>query len=277
MLLLTKDQRLFACGWNHKGQLGNKSTQRSNKFVEVPHSEARQIADISCGWDSSAAIDSNGNLFVWGSNAFGQLGFTKKALSFSLVPVQLHLPDGRKAKQICFGLRFLCILCTDGTLFVTGRFKETQRFDLIKGDNTELLQLRDCPVPLVQQISAGNNHITLASENLVNGIGDNRFDQCQSVQLESNVRQLKSGWSHNAALTSDGKVFLYGRNTYGQLAHERVEETNVVQLECENRINEVHLGSEHGLAACEDGSCLTWGWNEHGNCGNGNEENVYAL
>lgn len=277
--ILTANSRLYACGWNHKGQLGIGSTKDLAEFIEVPNF-CSAIVKIACGWDSSAVIDADGALYVWGSNAFGQLGMQKKSLPFSDVPIALELPLNRKPAKICFGLQYLCILCTDNVIYFVGRIKFSDKCTSIVHNNVEFHELNQKNQLSFDHIASGANHIVFASNQTrtVNGIGDNRFNQIQNVIVDGEIRKLCSGWSHNGVLTNDGKVLLYGRNTYGQLAHIDVCVTNSMQLNCDDEfIVDLHLGSEHGLIQTKSGNVRTWGWNEHGNCGNGNEVNVYVF
>lgn len=277
-LALLKNGQLYACGWNHKGQLAIGGTKDVSKFVEVPRF-CSSIEEIACGWDSSAVIDANGTLYVWGSNAFGQLGFDKKSKPFSDVPQTLELPLGRRPAAICFGLQYLCILCTDNVVYFVGRIKFGNECSSMGHKNIEFHELIQKSPLTIDHIASGTSHVVFASNKTktVSGVGDNRFNQIQSIEFDEEIRKLCSGWSHVGVLTRDGNVFLYGRNTYGQLAHNDVSVTKLVQLKCDNEIVDVlHFGSEHGLIQTRSGNVKCWGWNEHGNCGNGSEINAYV-
>lgn len=279
IVALNADGRLYACGWNHKGQLGTGSTKDVSELVEGPVFGS-PIIEIACGWDSSAAIDVDGVLYVWGSNAFGQLGFDKKSKSFSYVPIALELPHNRTPAKVCFGLQYLCILCSDNVIYFVGRIKFGDECTTTVHKEVEFHELNERNRPPIDHIASGAYHIVFASNESqkVTGIGDNRFNQIQSVTVDGKVHKLCSGWTHNGVLTNDGEVFLYGRNTYGQLACEDVSITSLVQLNCDDEVvNDLHLGSEHGLLQTKSGNVRTWGWNEHGNCGDGNELNVCVL
>lgn len=75
---LTSKGRIFTWGTNGAGQLGIGTTL--NKFTPFDltskfylfHDE--QISDISLGVDISSALTSQGRIFTWGYNLFGQLG-----------------------------------------------------------------------------------------------------------------------------------------------------------------------------------------------------------
>lgn len=272
---------LYACGWNHKGQLAIGNTKDVSNFVEVP-TFCSSIVEIACGWDSSAAIDADGLLYVWGSNAFCQLGMYKRCMPFSDVPIKLELPHNRKPAKIGFGLQYLVILCTDNVIYFVGRIKFREKCTSFVHENVKFYKLNETNLHSIDHIASGTYHIVFASNatKTVSGVGDNRFNQIQSMTFNAEIRKLCCGWTHNGVLTSDGNVFLYGRNSYGQLAHNDVSVAGLVQLECEDGcVDDLHLGSEHGMVQTKSGSIKTWGWNEHGNCGHGNEINmcVYGI
>ncbi|MBW6431874.1 prepilin-type N-terminal cleavage/methylation domain-containing protein, partial [Patescibacteria group bacterium] len=82
-LALKSDGTVWAWGYNYDGRLGNgASGSGSNQTYPVQvvspegSSEAylQNIVDISAGYTHSTALDSNGNIWSWGSNQYAQLG-----------------------------------------------------------------------------------------------------------------------------------------------------------------------------------------------------------
>lgn len=283
LMILDKAGRLYACGWNGKGQLGLCNTVDSHVIKPLPKTQT-PIADIACGWDSSAAIDDSGNLYVWGSNAFNQLGFSADFIDTMFTfPMLLNLPQNEKVKKVCFGLRYMCILCENQTIYIVGRWRTAQdSCKTIWHNDTNFHQLMmPSPNLHVTDISSGSNHIvckctdrtTMAS--MIIGFGDNKFLQCNQQQLNGiGTRCLRSGWSYNGILTENGIVFLWGRNTYGQCCvssssssagagnlhnGDRVDTMNQLHG-IQQKIQQFHLGSEHGLVVTDNGEIFTWGW-----------------
>lgn len=284
LLILDKNGRLYGCGWNGKGQLGLCNTIDSHKIQMLMKTDS-PIVDIATGWDSSAAIDQNGDLYVWGSNSFDQLGFSSRFIdTLFTFPMLLNLPANEKAKKVCFGLRYMCILCESQNIYVVGRWRFLDTCDeVITHNDTNFHKILTPPNLTITDISSGSNHIVCActdgtsSSVVIIGFGDNKFLQCNEKRLECNdIYYLRSGWSHNGILTTDRCVYLWGRNTYGQLANLQSDKSNdLIQLKgVQGKIEQFHLGSEHGLVVNEHKHVFTWGWNEHGNCGNGNETNL---
>ena len=75
-LALTTDKKVFGWGDAESGKIGRSSNTRQ-RFVQAMHIEAvgvKNAIDIFCGKECSFAINSNGKVFAWGLNNWGQLG-----------------------------------------------------------------------------------------------------------------------------------------------------------------------------------------------------------
>ncbi|MGL4987547.1 MAG: Ig-like domain-containing protein, partial [Treponemataceae bacterium] len=82
-LALTRDGKVYAWGSNTNGQIGNG---RSGGHVTTPWHVApitEKIIAISAGDNHSLAVTAKGEVYIWGSNTFGQIGngFTSSTVS----------------------------------------------------------------------------------------------------------------------------------------------------------------------------------------------------
>jgi hypothetical protein len=76
-LFLCSDGTVAAVGRNANGQLGNGTTLNSTTAVKVfagGHLNGKTPIAVEAGGYHSSVITSDGNLFTWGSDSFGQLG-----------------------------------------------------------------------------------------------------------------------------------------------------------------------------------------------------------
>lgn len=215
---------------------------------------------------------------MFGSNAFGQLGWPTASLKCTDRPRPLNLPDAARVRGVSFGLRHLAIWTVAGDVYFAGRIKFAAHCTAVDWNGTQWWKLNS-PGD-IRYAASGQNHFVWATDDedgsRVQAAGDNRFGQSEAVTMAGRVSDLTCGWTHNAALLADGRALLWGRNSYGQLATTQADAGGPVALGCDDpiRVQALHLGSEHGLAIAEDGRVLTWGWNEHGSCGNGSVRDV---
>lgn len=238
---------------------------------------------IACGWDVSASISEDNRLFVWGTNSSNQLGFVERKIIRD--PTQLLLPDNEIPIEVKFGLKFTAILTQSRKLFVTGNLRSllkspSKHFKIITNNSLQWLQTDNTITGDITHFACGENHILLVTNDghMIHGIGDNKYGQCGSGCIESSEKiiQIESGWKHSAYLTETKKLFLIGRNNYGQLGNgNRNEIASDIPHQCSIfPVNDFSLGAEHGILKSLNESVYTWGWNEHRNCGVDSDDDV---
>lgn len=62
---------------------------------------------------------------------------------------------------------------------------------------------------------------------------------------------LRTGWTHTSVLNADGRVFAWGRNTYGQLGYPEEKKNQFwipKRVNCYPKIRQLAVGSEHNVA-----------------------------
>ncbi|XP_062140936.1 uncharacterized protein LOC133849083 [Drosophila sulfurigaster albostrigata] len=298
VLILDSNGRLHACGWNNRGQLGLNSTEEChNEFSMVPteYFEEVPIESISCGWDISGAITVTKRLFVWGSNAFQQLGICQRGFMAVRRPMPVRLPRDEAAQRISFGLRHCAVLTHDHKIYIFGRLRIMDpppiELDItatsLHRANVMKIQAHNPNELRIVSLVSGQNHMLLKCIDLEAGsrrriiaLGDNKFCQSNAFQFDEDVHQLAVGWTHNAVVLKSHSILLWGRNCYGQLGIGGFSEQQAtptplrLQLEQGQSPARLHMGAEHGLLRTTTGDIYTWGWNEHGNCGNNATENL---
>jgi alpha-tubulin suppressor-like RCC1 family protein len=91
--VLTNDpiSNLFVCGFGSGGRLGtgDEVTRFSYVCLQAGGLSNRRVASIALGQDHSIAVTSTGEVFSWGSNRYGQLGYALPELSAGEIPTQL--------------------------------------------------------------------------------------------------------------------------------------------------------------------------------------------
>ena len=130
---LDENGDLWSWGYNGYGQLGINNTTNQNipqQIDRVAYFNNNAIVEFWCAgsqYGQCYAVDTAGNLYVWGYNAYGQLG--KGDTANSSVPVQITNPvfdaanEGEIVKLMCDGYGSYgraAILTDKGRVFTTG-------------------------------------------------------------------------------------------------------------------------------------------------------------
>lgn len=76
------------------------------------------ISSVSCGLFHTAALSTNGEVFVWGDNRYGQLGLPSG--DFSPRPVKLRLPHSVPITAVACGARHTLLLDAHGDVYSFG-------------------------------------------------------------------------------------------------------------------------------------------------------------
>ena len=87
---------------------------------------------------------------------------------------------------------------------------------------------------------------------------------------------IAAGNNHSLALSSDGTVLAWGRNTEGQLGDGTTTSRTTpvaVRLPDGVTVTDIAAGGDHSLAPTSTGSALAWGGNDFGQLGDGTTTN----
>ena len=297
LLTDSENKRLFAAGWNHKGQLGlkNDNTDVEN-FSEVSvHTDKNDlknkiITKLACGWDFSAILYEDGSVFVSGSNAFGQIGLGEELKSVTTF-VEIKTLSGIKIVDISCGMRHMLFVDDKGNVYSTGCGKKGQ---LGLGDAVKKVFTPTLINEFSTAVSVNcGQHFSVVITTSQTGcemftFGDNKYKQVSytsnntfynpqlkltSSQMEAKFLSVDCGWTHVVILidcSNKYKVISWGRNSYGQLGSINPCDNNgYTYVELDEEPSKIVSGYEHVLVVAKSGKLLTWGWNEHSNCGVG--------
>lgn len=111
------DGTLWMFGNNSRGELGDDSTDDKSSPVQTITGGTNWV-QVSCSRYNTAAIKSDGTLWMWGRNSEGQLG-TGDTVEVSS-PVQT-ITGGTNWAQVSVGRYFTGAIKTDGTLWMWGQ------------------------------------------------------------------------------------------------------------------------------------------------------------
>ena len=91
--LAVQNGNVYAWGWNIAGQLGDGTTNNGLTPEEIDPTDLHNIVAVAGGYDSSYALSSDGSLWVWGDNNYGELGLGTSTTVY-LTPQHLLPPSG---------------------------------------------------------------------------------------------------------------------------------------------------------------------------------------
>lgn len=126
-LALDKSGRIHSWGNGQQSQLGRRVFERTKTATVVPSgvSIPKRAIAVGCGSYHSFAIDSDGSLWAWGLNSYGEAGIP---ISQDEEPRQIvHPPQrvesitGKKVKSVQGGAHHSVAVTTDGDCLVWGR------------------------------------------------------------------------------------------------------------------------------------------------------------
>jgi alpha-tubulin suppressor-like RCC1 family protein len=281
-VLALKDGTVWAWGYNGGGQLGNGTTTESGTPAQVlgPGGSGylTGVVAISAGSSHSLAVKSDGTVWAWGSNYYGELG--DGTINDSSTPVQVYGLSGITA--VAAGYDHSLALKSDGTVWAWGYGSYGQL-----GNDAYVYQ-QTTPVQAsglsgVTLIAAGDNHsLARESDGSLWTWGDNEYGQLGNaatgydsftplqVTSLSGVQAIAAGGNHTLAVTSGGAVWAWGYNGYGQLGDgTNTDSSTPVQVSGLSGVVAAAGGYWHSLAVKGDGATFAWGDNSRGQLGDG--------
>ena len=305
-LALASDGTVYSWGFNSWGQLGNGTSGTANnasapvavKTAGTPM-EGKTIVQVAAGATHSLALATDGTIYAWGKNEYGQLG--NDSTTNSPVPVAVKTAgtpmDGKTIIQIHAGYEHSLALASDGTVYAWGRNNSGQ---LGKNDATDThipaaVQTLGTPMAgkVIVQLAAGNSQsMALASDGTVYTWGWNQYGQLGNGTTTNSripiaivttgtplagkiISQIAAGNAHALAMTDDGTVYTWGWNQYGQLGNNStinsslpvIVKTTGTPLAGKMITQIASGGSPNSLVLANDGTMYTWGWGQYGQLG----------
>ncbi len=274
------DGTLWVWGQNQYGGLGDNTIVLKSSPIQTV-AGGTNWKQIACGSGHTAAIKTDGTLWNWGFNLYGQLGVNYGTDVSS--PVQT-IAGGTNWKQVSGGLGQTAAIKTDGTLWLWGYNTSGQLGDTTTND-------RWSPVQTVaggtnwKQVACGQYHTAAVKTDGTlwswgyNGrgqLGDNtivsKSSPIQTVAGGTNWKQVACGQYHTAVVKTDGTLWAWGDRTYGQLGNNLggagAHTSSPIQTVAGGtNWKLVTCGFNHTAAIKTDGTLWLWGINTYGHLG----------
>ena len=228
---------------------------------------------IATGYHS-LVVKTDGTLWTWGRNNYGQLG--NGTTDNSHVPSKVM--DG--VAQVAAGNSHSFAVKTDGSLWAWGYNSDGELGNGTSGSGTNV----STPVKImdgVAQVAAGSYHSLAVKTDgslwawgynyngqLGNGTSGSGTNVSTPVKIMDGVAQVAAGYSHSLAVKTDGTLWAWGYNYSGQVGNGTG--TNVsTPVKIMDGVSKIYAGSYHSLAIKTDGSLWAWGSNGSFRLGDG--------
>ena len=267
---------LFSWGNSSQGQLGLGNTTGYSSPKQV--GSLTNWLQVSAASYFSAAIKSDGTLWTWGGNDLGQLGLGNTTYYSS--PKQVGSLTNWSSVSTAY--KFALAIKTDGTLWGWGRnyFGQT-------GINNRTNQSSPVQVGALTtwlKVSAGyDNGFAIKTDGTLWGWGYNGLGQVglgnttylfsspQQVGALTNWSSVSVGRYSVIATQSNGTLWAWGRNNYGQLANGTTNNySSPIQIGALTNWSKLFCGADYSVAIKTDGTLWSWGSNGQGQLGLGN-------
>jgi alpha-tubulin suppressor-like RCC1 family protein len=241
--------------------------------------------DVRAGKYHTLATKTNGTIWAWGFNQFGQLGLSD--LTNRLSPVQI----GSLSNWAIFAGSSLgsFAINSENVLYVMGQgmnlcqnTTNTTHYTPTRvgwGDYTDW-----------DKVSTGTLHtIALRSNGDMWAWGSNSFGQLGTSATNSDGfspiqvggsgvwKQIAVGTYHSVAVQSDGTLWSWGGNSNGQLGvSDSTHRYSPVQVGTLSDWSKVGAGEIHTVATKTNGTLWSWGSNTFGALGTSNLTSYYS-
>lgn len=232
------DGTMWTWGYNIYGELGDGSTKAKSSPAQTTGTNTNW-EQVSCGPAFTAAVKTDGTLWTWGANNFGQLGTgTTTNRSSPGTPAGGGTnwkqsscdPDVDSALTIATG--YMAAVKTDGTLWTWGRNNRGQLGD---------------------------------------GTTTNRSSPGTTAGGGTDWKQISCKNSMAAAIKNDGTLWTWGENSSGQLGDGTITARSSPGTTASGGTNWRSIGAGLACAGIKtDGTLWTWGG---GSTGNGTTSN----
>ena len=277
--------------------------------VNVLKQDEVAVMDAKAGGRHTIGLKTNGTLWAFGDNSYGQLGLGEISNTTYAEPQEVTaIPDGMKFTKIAVGRNHSLALGTDGNVYSFGLNANGQLGDGTTSNSGKLIKVEG--LSDIVKISAYENMsmaidkdgnlytwgegysktptkiefyskvIDMSGKFLLSEYGTvwDMKNIYQKVAGLTNVVEIASGDSHNLALKSDGTVYAWGNNTYGQLGTGNVQNSDTPTLIKDvPEIESVKAGKYNSYLLSTDGEIYSFGGNSNNSLGLNTTDNYIAV
>lgn len=240
-------------------------------------------SNIGCRSAHTFGLMSNGTIWGWGRNNYGQLGLGD-ALKRNTPLLIGKLPEWL---GVAAGTNHSIGLKINGTLWAWG----ANDFGQLGLGNSGIATLRMFPSQVGTEsnwlnISTGISHTLATKTNrTLWAWGQNKYGQLglgytntrmtpTLIGNDSDWLKITCGDNHNLAIKTNGTLWAWGKNNYGQLGdNTTTNRTTPKPIGTDSDWSIIAVGANHTIACKTNGTIWAWGYNAYGQLGDGMTSN----
>jgi alpha-tubulin suppressor-like RCC1 family protein len=302
------DGSLWMWGSNNSGELGNGGIgnihdSEGGIYQNVPVKVMDKVASVSCGDGYTAAIKTDGSLWMWGANNDMQLGNNGVGNvqdeiygAYQTLPVKVL----DNVVAVSCGSSHAAAIKTDGSMWWWGYL------GVMSDNNSVSATYYAEPVKVMDNVAAvscGGSHTAAlktdgslwmsGGDNGWGQLGDSSSTEGRSpadpIKVMDGVASVSCGGSHTAAVKTDGSLWVWGSNEFGELGsstgNAKVPYYNTVSASYDSfpvqtvpvklmdGVTAISCGNSYTMIVKTDGSVWACGSNEVGKLGNNGKGN----
>lgn len=285
-LAIQDNGTLWAWGSASYGKLGNYRTSGKYKSP-VKISSATDWKEVIGGGNHSLAIKTNGTLYAWGKNYYGEAGVGKYPYRLKY-PYPVTKGGGTlKWNKVAAGFYHTVGIQSDGSLWTWG----SNSLGQLGTGYTWKKEYYPRKISSQQwnSVCAGHGHtMAVKAGGTLWGFGYNRYGQLGDGSSVNRTKPVQVGtgsdWimvacgsTYTLGIKSDGTLWAWGYNYYGQLGiGSKITQYRPVQVGNETWISvSANQTSYHTVGILSTGQYRTWGYNYYGQLGDFTYSNKY--
>ncbi|MGI6680566.1 MAG: RCC1 domain-containing protein [Bdellovibrionota bacterium] len=236
---LTTSGKLFCWGYNEYGNVGVGSlasiiTTPTQVLTDVSFVSSTQTTTYNGG--ARCAIKTNGELWCWGGNSYGQVGIGDLSIT------KVHTPRKilENVQSVSLSEFHTCAIKTNGKLYCSGKNNSNQIITSTENNIPSPIEIFNN----VKQVAIGRNHtcsITKDDElycrgsNSAGQIGKGNSTSSSSFyKVLDNISSISLAPLSTCAIASNGDLYCFGNNNFGQIGNNSTTDQKTPYLVLSN-------------------------------------------
>lgn len=269
IFILDNEQCLYALG-NNRNRLINTDSETVSEFTLI----SKNVVDFDISESTVGIIKTDGKLYMYGNNSYGQLStynYESKiepvAVLGSVTKVRCEnsftLALQKSGDAVYFGSNAYMQSGIEGKDFTSPKVIRKGIIDIAAGDDYTLLLTDTGDV-----LSCGANDCGQL------GNTTNNSASVFTIVLQ-NVQSINARKKSSFAITKDGNLYAWGNNNVGQLGNGTTENLNTPALVL-NGVSKIETSGLHTVIITTDNEILSTGYNTYGQLGKGNSRDDFS-